>query len=86
MEPIDHNGSVARFLSKNGGRNSIHHLAFAVDARLDVVASDLKALGVEMTYPAPRMGVLGHPINFCHPKFTSNILIELCDVDYEYVD
>jgi len=83
MEPTDQDGTVARFLYRNGGRNSIHHLAFAVDSRLEQVADDLKALGVEMTYPKPRTGVMGHPINFCHPKFTSNILIELCDVDYQ---
>jgi len=82
MEPLDQEGTVARFLEKQK-KNTMHHLAFAVDADLDAVAKDLKESEVDLTYPQARIGVLGHPVNFCHPKFTSNILIELCDVDYE---
>jgi methylmalonyl-CoA epimerase len=82
MEPLDPVGTVAKFLDKQK-KNSMHHLAFAVDTDLQVVAKDLERLNVEMTYPEARIGVLGHPVNFCHPKFTSNILIELCDVDFE---
>jgi methylmalonyl-CoA epimerase len=82
MEPLDTTGTVAKFLEKQK-RNTMHHLAFAVDSDLDAVAKDLKELDVEMIYLAPKIGVLGHPVNFCHPKFTSNILIELCDVDFE---
>ena len=36
-----------------------------------------------MVNPTPTIGMLGHPVNFCHPKFTENILIELCDVGFE---
>ena len=82
MEPLDPAGTVAKFLEKQK-KNTLHHLAFAVDTDLQAVAKDLKRLDVEMIYPEPRIGVLGHPVNFCHPKFTSNILIELCDVDFE---
>jgi methylmalonyl-CoA epimerase len=82
MEPLDQVGTVAKFLEKQK-KNTMHHLAFAVDTDLDAVARDLKEAGVEMIYPQARTGLLGHPVNFCHPKFTSNILIELCDVDYE---
>jgi methylmalonyl-CoA epimerase len=82
MEPIDKNGPVAKFLEKQG-RNAIHHLAFSVDSDLLQVATELKELNIEMTSPKPTIGVLGHPINFCHPKFTGGILVELCDVNSE---
>jgi len=82
MEPLDSSGTVAKFLEKQK-KNTMHHLAFAVDSDLEIVAKDLKTLDVEMIYPIAKIGVLGHPVNFCHPKFTSNILIELCDVDFE---
>jgi methylmalonyl-CoA/ethylmalonyl-CoA epimerase len=82
MEPTDNTGTVAKFLKKQG-RNALHHLAFSVDSDLLNVAKDLKNLGIEMVSPTPTVGVLGHPINFCHPQFTGNILIELCDVGFE---
>lgn len=82
MEPLDPEGTVAKFLEKQK-RNAIHHIAFSVDTDLDKVAGELKNFGIEMTSPAPRIGVMGHPVNFCHPKFTSNILIELCDTGFE---
>jgi methylmalonyl-CoA epimerase len=76
MEPVDKEGTVAKFLEQQK-RNSLHHLAFAVDSDLSSVALDLKDIGVGMIYPEPRIGIMGHPVNFCHPKFTSNLLIEL---------
>ncbi|MDA4130093.1 MAG: methylmalonyl-CoA epimerase [Thaumarchaeota archaeon] len=82
MEPLDKNGTVAKFLEKQG-RNAVHHLAFAVDKDLSVVGEEMKNLGIDMVYPSPKMGVLGHPVNFCHPKFTGDILIELSEVGYE---
>jgi methylmalonyl-CoA epimerase len=80
MEPLDQESTVAKFLAKNCGRNGIHHIAFSVDGSLERVAEVLKLRGVNMVYPESRIGVMGHPINFCHPKFTSDILIELCEV------
>jgi methylmalonyl-CoA/ethylmalonyl-CoA epimerase len=80
MEPLDKNGSVAKFLERQG-RNAVHHIAFSVDTELYEVALELRGLGVEMVSPEPTIGVLGHPINFCHPKFTGNILVELCEVN-----
>ena len=82
MEPKDKTGTVAKFLERQG-RNALHHLAFSVDADLNSVAADLKNLGVEMTNPKPTIGALGHPVNFCHPRFTGNILVELCDVNFD---
>ena len=61
IEPTDKNGSVAKFLEKQG-HNAIHHLAFSVDRNLLDVAGDLKILGVEMISPKPTIGILGHPI------------------------
>ena len=78
MEPTDSSGTVAKFLDKQK-RNSIHHLAFSVDTNLESVAKELQGLGVDMIYANSVIGVMGHPVNFCHPKFTSNILVELCD-------
>jgi methylmalonyl-CoA/ethylmalonyl-CoA epimerase len=79
MEPMDKKaGTVAKFLEKQG-RNSLHHIAFSVVSPLEEVSADLKELDVEMIYPRPQMGAMGHRVNFCHPKFTSDILIELCE-------
>jgi methylmalonyl-CoA epimerase len=78
MEPTDNSGTVAKFLVKQK-RNSIHHIAFSVDTNLESVAKELQALGVDMIFANPVIGVMGHPVNFCHPKFTSNIIVELCD-------
>ena len=75
MEPLDTESTIAKFLEKQG-RNALHHIAFAVDSDLGIVAHQLNEVGVEMIYPKPRIGVMGHPVNFCHPKFTSNVLIE----------
>lgn len=77
MQPLNRDGTVAKFLEKQG-RNAIHHIAFSLDEELLVAAKEFKGLGIDMIYPSPRLGVMGHQINFCHPKFTSNILIELC--------
>ena len=79
MEPIEKTSTVAKFLEKQG-RNSVHHIAFSVNKDLEAVARDLETAGVEMVAPKPTIGVMGHPVNFCHPSFTGNILIELCDV------
>lgn len=82
MEPLDSESTVAKFLQKQK-RNAIHHIAFSVDSDLEGVTSDLKNLGVEMVYPKPKIGAMGYPINFCHPKFTSDILVELCETDFQ---
>lgn len=82
MQPLDSEGTVAKFLERQK-RNSLHHIAFSVDSNLGNMARELKTLGVEMIYPEAKIGVMGHPVNFCHPKFTSNILIELCEVSSE---
>ncbi len=82
MEPTDKTGTVAKFLERQG-RNALHHLAFSVDTDLNDVAGDLKRLGVEMTSPRPAIGALGHPVNFCHPRFTGNVLVELCEVNFD---
>jgi methylmalonyl-CoA/ethylmalonyl-CoA epimerase len=81
MQPTDAEGTIARFLSRSGGRNSIHHIAFGVRQNLENIAEDLRALGVEMVYQKPRIGVKNRPINFCQPRMTSDILIELCYID-----
>jgi methylmalonyl-CoA epimerase len=78
MQPTDKESTVAKFLSKQG-RNSLHHIAFSINMDLERAATELKSIGIEMIYPVPKIGVMGHPINFCHPKFTSNILVELCE-------
>ncbi len=82
MEPLDNEGTVAKFLEKQK-RNAMHHLAFSVDSDLEKVAGELKSVGIDMIYSAPRIGAMGHPVNFCHPKLTANILIELCDTEFE---
>lgn len=55
---------------------------FQVD-KLDACVSDLHKQNVRTLTPEPKIGASGCPIIFLHPKDTSNVLIELEQVDSE---
>ena len=60
------NSPIAGFLAKNkdGG---IHHVCMEVD---DIYAAvkDLKAKGIRLLNPEPKIGAHGKPVVFLHPK------------------
>lgn len=73
LQPIDPEGSVARFLTRRG--EALHHLCFeSDDVRRDV--SRLRATAVDMIDTRPRRGLAGM-VAFVHPRACGGILVEL---------
>ncbi len=74
LEPTDPEGTVARFLHRNGP--GLHHVAFEVPevaAELERLASE----GLELVDRTPRRGAGGHQVAFLHPRSTGGVLVEL---------
>jgi len=76
LEPIEENGTVARFLSKRG--EGFHHLCLAVED-IEAALSALEGAGVRTVGEAPRSGAGGSRIAFLNPKDTGGVLIELSE-------
>lgn len=74
VEPVDRNGTVARFLERRG--EGLHHLAFLTE---DIVSelSRLAAEGFDLIDRAPRPGARGRKVAFVHPKSAHGVLVEL---------
>ncbi len=78
LEPIDPEGTVAKFIQKKGP--GIHHLSFTVDpGTLDATCEKLRAAGYRLTYDQPRNGAHQMRINFIHPASAGGMLIELME-------
>jgi len=77
LESTDPEGPIGKFIAKKG--EGIHHIAFAVDNLVDQLthAADM---GVKLIDTKPRKGAEGLDIAFFHPKSTSGVLIELCEM------
>ena len=73
LEPIDHSGSVAKFLATRGP--GLHHIAFRVP---DIEAALARATtaGCTVVAPGPHPGARGHLIAFLHPSTSGGVLIE----------
>lgn len=72
LEPIDPNGTVARFLEKRG--EGMHHVCFETDdVERELAAA--KAKGIPLIDQKPRPGLAGM-ICFLHPKATAGVLVE----------
>jgi methylmalonyl-CoA/ethylmalonyl-CoA epimerase len=76
LEPLDREGSLARFLEKRG--EGLHHVCLAVD--------DIEATVAQLEREGARMAgeVRQHPDGtryvFVHPKSTHGVLLELYQV------
>jgi methylmalonyl-CoA epimerase len=73
LEPINPDGSVARFLEQRGG--GLHHICLEVPD-IDRALGDLRAAGVRLLDDTPRLTADGRGI-FLHPKATGGVLLEL---------
>lgn len=76
LEPLGPASTVAKFLDKRG--EGIHHVCLRVE-RLDETLAGLRARGVEIIAPAPRIGAGGRRIAFIHPRSAGGVLVELVE-------
>ncbi len=77
LESTDPDGPVSKFIEKKG--EGIHHIAFSVED-IELRLADAEKMGVRLIDPLPRIGAEGLDIAFLHPKSTSGVLIELCEL------
>lgn len=82
LEPIDPEGSVARFLEQRGG--GLHHICLEVPD-IDRALADLKAAGARVLDETPRPTAEGRGV-FLHPKGTGGVLLELVQRASEATD
>jgi methylmalonyl-CoA/ethylmalonyl-CoA epimerase len=74
IAPIGADGSVARFLERNG--EGMHHVAYRtgdIEAELERLAS----AGMRLIDEEPRVGIQGSLVAFVHPKSTGGVLTEI---------
>ena len=76
IEPISEDGTIARYLDRNGP--GIHHLAFATDD-INTALDRAREQGIELIDEEPRSGAWGHDVAFLHPGSTGGILVEFVE-------
>lgn len=77
LESIRQDTPIAKFIEKRG--QGIHHICFQVDD-IEETLKRLAKDGIELVDTTPRPGARSDKIAFIHPRSTSGILIELCEV------
>jgi len=77
LESMRQDTPIAKFIEKRG--QGIHHICFQVD-NIEETLKRLAKDGIELVDKTPRPGARGDKIAFIHPRSTSGILIELCEV------
>lgn len=76
ISPIGSEGSVARFLERNGP--GLHHVAYRTDD-IDDELRRLVSAGVRLIDEEPRVGIRGSRVAFAHPKSTGGVLTEIVE-------
>jgi methylmalonyl-CoA/ethylmalonyl-CoA epimerase len=79
LEPTSEESPIAKFLEKNG--TGIHHIAYEVED-IEAAIAKLEMDGARMIDKAPRNGAHGARIAFIHPKSSSGVLTELCQMGH----
>ena len=82
LEPINPEGSVARFLQQRGG--GLHHICLEVPD-IDQTLAELRDAGARVLDDSPRPTAEGRGI-FLHPKGTGGVLLELVQRSAESPD
>jgi methylmalonyl-CoA epimerase len=72
LEPVDAQGTVARFLERRG--EGLHHVCFETDD-VERELQAAKEKGIPVIDQKPRVGLAGM-ICFLHPKGTAGVLVE----------
>lgn len=77
LEPTTPNeGPIGKFIAKNNGKGSLHHIAIRVPD-IKAAIAEMQDKGYKMIDTEPRYGAGGTAIAFLHPKATGDVLIEL---------
>ncbi len=76
LAPLNENSTIAKFIGRSGP--GMQQLAYRV-RDLDAVSATLKERGVRLLFPEAKRGTNDSRINFCHPKDTGGILLELVE-------
>ncbi|MFV0452882.1 MAG: methylmalonyl-CoA epimerase [Propioniciclava sp.] len=76
LAPLNEQSTIAKFLDRSGP--GMQQLAYRV-RDLDAVSAALTERGVRLLFPEPRRGTHDSRINFCHPKDTGGVLLELVE-------
>ncbi len=74
LEATAEDSPVASFIARRG--EGLHHICLEVDD-LAAALAKVKAAGMRLIDPAPRLGAGGRLIAFIHPTSASGVLIEL---------
>ena len=77
VQPSDSDSPLVKFLETKG--QGIHHICFEVDD----VEAEIKAFlqkGATLIDQKPRQGAHNTKVAFVHPKSSSGVLIELCEL------
>jgi methylmalonyl-CoA/ethylmalonyl-CoA epimerase len=81
VQPSEPDSPLVKFLETKG--QGIHHICFEVDD----VQAEVKAFlekGATMVDQKPRPGAHNTKVAFVHPKSSSGVLIELCELPKEH--
>jgi methylmalonyl-CoA/ethylmalonyl-CoA epimerase len=81
VQPAEPDSPLVKFLETKGP--GIHHICFEVDD----VEAEVKAFlekGATMVDQKPRPGAHNTKVAFVHPKSSSGVLIELCELPEEH--
>ncbi len=76
LAPLNENSTIAKFIGRSGP--GMQQLAYRV-RDLDDVSAKLRERGVRLLYPEAKRGTHNSRINFCHPKDTGGVLLELVE-------
>lgn len=74
VAPLGPDTPVGRFLATRG--EGVHHIGYAVK-EIASALEELRAGGLEVIEPAPRIGSGGTVVAFLHPRSAHGVLIEL---------
>ena len=77
LESTSEEGPIGKFIEKKG--EGIHHIAFNVN-NIENALNEAEGKGVSLIDKKPRKGAEGLNIAFLHPKSTSGVLTEFCEV------
>jgi len=76
LEPVEEEGTIARYLDENGP--GIHHLALAT-SDIERALDRAREHDIDLIDDQPRPGAWSHDVAFMHPKSTGGILLEFVE-------